>query len=232
MRSLGLLCSVALCCLACPEQAAAQKAALCDYMSGSILVPKSALLAPAAEKAKQGDFAGGYKAANEVLNSFSSTAAALFFEAPTPATLDQARALIAEQLLAADGVLAVRGDFFTARPDVVDWMAWLACKAGSLDASLFWLRLGTRDYPLGQYNAQAALPLLVAGKKDEAKKHLVEKPELVFHFVALGWHACVTGETKIGAAHLEKAATIASSSEAQKQLRDWSVACAAGKLKE
>lgn len=229
MRVSSLVVLAAACCLLGANSGYAQKADLCDHMSGSLLPPKGLPLAPALEKAKAGDYTAAYKLTYAVLAEFSRLAGSLFLEAETPQTMTQARSLVDGQLLTAEGLLAVRGDYFTVRHDVLAWTAWLGCKAGEFDSALYWLRLGTRDYPKSVFNEEAALVLLAAGRRDEAAKHLSNTPEKPHQLVAAGWYAC-SGRDASGSAWLEKAAGLTADEQLKGRLATWAKECAAGKL--
>lgn len=229
MKHFSLLVLLMACSMLAPPSAYAQRAALCEYLSGGTLPPKGLPLAPALEKLAAGDVGAAYKAATAAVAEFSKLAGALFLEADSPNTMVQARSLVDGQLLTAEGILAVRGDYFTLRHDVLAWLAWLGCKAGEYDSALYWLRLGTRDYANSVFNQEAALVLLAAGRRDAAATHLVAQAQKAFQLVASGWYLC-TGKDTAGSTLLEQAAGLISDQGSKGRLLTWAKECAAGKL--
>ncbi len=225
LRSLAL----AMVLLPCPLLA--QVADMCDMMAGSKVSPVSAHLTVAVEKAGAGDWTQAYLSASDTVTALGAKATALFLEADSSKGFPEARAMVDNELIAQDGILAVRKDHFSLRPSVLAWLGWLACRAGEAQKGHYWMRIGQRDHPGERFFADSALLFVANGNLEQAVSYLPSSPVALNDLVASGVIACLNRDSQLGIQRLTQALEMAPEKDPLVAAANrWLQECKAGKL--
>ncbi len=177
---------------------------LCLLMRGAGTGPVTPELSSVRDLLAAGDAAGAVGAFRDKATRLEAEAQKLFFDSegsdPAPA-----RAFMDGQVNGKDGLLAIRGDRFTLRPDVAAYGAFLSCRAGDGGFGLALLKSGWRDYAEPGFRTDAVFLMAALGKWDEAGGFLPENTAGERETLALGLLACHAGKATEGKASLVKA---------------------------
>jgi len=188
-----------------PEVPAGQAAPdYCLLMRGAPVSAETEQLKPVRDLVAGGDAAGALAAFRALAAKLEADAERLFFDAEGSDTAP-ARAFLDEQVNGKGGLLVVRGDRFTLRPDIASYGAFLACRAADSGFGLALLKGGWRDYADVGFQTDAVFLMAALGRWEDADKYLPDGPGGERESLARGVLACHGGTVDAGKAQLSKA---------------------------
>jgi len=177
---------------------------VCLFMRGAAPIPEVPALKAAQEALAAGDAVRALQAFRNSADGLEAEAQRLFFDAVGEDSA-QARTFLDEQVNGKSGILAIRGDRFTLRPEVLSFGAWLSCRTRDASFGKALLKSGWRDFADVGFRTDAVFLMVEMGKLDEAAKYLPEGVGGERETLARGLLACRTGKADEGKALLTKA---------------------------